>query len=109
MDHIEVLMRLVEAEGAPLTGDDVVSLTRLGVRTVGFALDDLVAAELVAAESPAGPYRFAPQGMEDRAAIAALAALYHQRPVSLVKLVYEQASSTPKRFGARPPDIGEEE
>jgi DNA-binding IclR family transcriptional regulator len=98
MDHIEVLMRLVNHEGSPLTGDEVVRETRLGAREVGLALDDLVTSGLAALDSATGTYRYAPRGAEDRAAVESLAALYHQRPVTLVKLVYEQPPAPVKSF-----------
>lgn len=98
MDHIEVLMRLFDAEGAALTRAKVEELSRLGTRTVSRALDDLVTSGLAAADQAAGSFRLSPRGPGDRATIEALAALYHQRPVTLVKLVYTQPPSAVQSF-----------
>jgi hypothetical protein len=98
MDHIEALMRLVDAGGAPLSVDDVVRQTRLDPGPVRRALDDLVTSGLAAADTASGAYRYVPQGPDDRANVEALATLYHQRPVTLVKLVYQQPPAPVKSF-----------
>jgi hypothetical protein len=98
MDHIEVLMRLVDAGGAELRADEIIHQTRLGARTVSRALEDLVTSGLAARDTASGSFRYAPQGTHDRTTIEALAKLYHQRPVTLVKLVYEQPPAPVKSF-----------
>ena len=91
-------MRLVEAEGADLRSDEVVHQTRLGAMEVARALDDLVTSGLATRDSASGSFRYAPRGANDQATVVALATLYHQRPVTLVKLVYEQPPAPVKSF-----------
>jgi hypothetical protein len=98
MDHIEVLMRLVDAGGAELRADEIVHQTRLGSRSVSRALEDLLTSGLVGQDRASGSFRYAPRGADDRSTVEALAKLYHQRPVTLVKLVYEQPPAPVKSF-----------
>lgn len=97
MDHVEVLMRLYEAGGEPLTSQELERGARLGPETVARAVADLVSARLVSHDPAAGSYRYAPPTV-DRATVDELSALYHQRPVTLVKLVYAQPPNPVKSF-----------
>jgi hypothetical protein len=107
MDHIDVLMRLHQAGASPMTRAELVIATRLSPETVDRALDDLVTSGLAAEDGASGSYRYAPRGPGDRATVDALAALYNHRPVTLVKLVYEQPPAPVKSFAdafrLRPP------
>lgn len=98
MDHIEVLMRLKDADPEVQTPVQLERSTRLGPQTVSRALADLVHAGLAEQEPASNTYRYAPRAARDRAAVDEVAVLYHQRPVTLVKLVYEQPPTAVKSF-----------
>ena len=92
MDHVEVLMRLFEADGAPVSSRDIERSARLGPQTVVRCAAELVQAELATHDAATASYRFAPRTPVDRQAVAELASLYNQRPVTLVKLIYSMPS-----------------
>jgi DNA-binding IclR family transcriptional regulator len=96
MDHVEVLMRLHEAD-RELSEAEVVASARLGGEAVTKALRGLVDAGLVRLDAEQHTYRFAPNSA-DRPAVEELAQLYHQRPVTLVRLVYEMPSTRLRTF-----------
>jgi hypothetical protein len=90
MDHVEVLLMLY---GAPTVDHDPVALidaTRLAPTILHRVVDELTRAELVVA-GDAG-YRFC-SAANIRTAVSALAALYHTRPVTLVRAIYARPSS----------------
>ena len=97
MDHVEVLMRLHALGAQTASAAQLIASSGLGHQTVTKALADLVRDELVA-ESPDGEFRFKPADVDDVATVAALSQLYHQRPVTLVKLVYEQPAAPLSTF-----------
>lgn len=97
MDHIEVLMRLYEVHGEPLTAHELERGARLGPQTVTRCATELVNARLVTHDPAADSYRYAPASA-DRPAVDELSALYHQRPVTLVKLVYAQPPNPVRSF-----------
>src|SRR5688500_20340795 len=91
-------MRLLEAGGTSLTPIELERTARLGPETTASVLADLVKAGLAAHDAPSGSFSYAPATREDRAAVDALATMYHQRPVTLVKLVYRQPPSAVQSF-----------
>lgn len=97
MDHIEVLMRLYEASGEPLTTQELERGARLGPQTVARCAMDLVHAKLASHDPASSSFRYAPSNAE-RTVIDELSALYNQRPVTLVKLVYAQPPNPVKSF-----------
>jgi hypothetical protein len=60
-------------------------------------LSELISSNLVVHDAPSNTYRYAAPNA-DRAAVDELSALYHQRPVTLVKLVYAQPPNPVKSF-----------
>jgi hypothetical protein len=97
MDHVEVLMRLHASPDAPLTASAIEASSRLGPETVQRSLDHLARAGLARHDPASNSWRM--QGnADDRRAVDALSIMYHQRPVSLVKLVYEQPPAPLKLF-----------
>src|SRR5688572_29000241 len=90
MDHVEVLMRLFEAGGQSIPGFELQRTTHVSAKVMEQALADLMAASLVVAGDAEATYRFAPSTRDAAEATEALSKLYHQRPVTLVKLVYTQ-------------------
>lgn len=96
MDHVEVLMRLYEA-GKPLSMADLVQSSRLAAKTVGNVAADLVRARLAAHDAALAVFAYSASA-DDRAKVDALAALYNQKPVTLVKLVYAQPPTAVQSF-----------
>lgn len=90
-------MRLYEAHGEPLTAMELERGARLGPQTVARCATELVRAHLASHDAASSSYRYAPAN-EDRPAVDELSTLYHQRPVTLVKLVYAQPPSSVKSF-----------
>jgi hypothetical protein len=97
MDHVEVLMRLHASPDAPLTAAAIDASSRLGMATVQRSLDHLARAGLARHDPGSNLWQLQASG-EDRRAVDALSIMYHQRPVSLVKLVYEQPPAPLKLF-----------
>lgn len=98
MDHVEVLMRLYEADGTALAPMDIERDARLTPQIVERALADLVATGLARRDAAANAYLFAPGGAVERRAVEALGVMYHTRPVTLVKLIYSQPPAPVKSF-----------
>jgi hypothetical protein len=98
MDHVEVLMRLFEANGRPLALPEIERATRLGPATVERCAQDLVKAHLASHDPAARTYAFATSTVAERGTVAELAVLYNQRPVTLVRLIYSQPPSPVKSF-----------
>lgn len=97
MDHVEVLMRLYEAGGQPLTSQELERGARLGPQTVARCATELVHARLASHDPASDSYRYAAPNV-DKPTVDELSSLYHQRPVTLVKLVYAQPPSPVKSF-----------
>ena len=98
MDHVEVLVRLSEKEGAGVTEQELQTATRLDAKGLARSLEDLVQGRLVRFDPPAGTWHYDPRSAEDRAAVQSLTTLYHQRPVTLVKLIYSMPSRAINSF-----------
>ena len=97
MDHIEVLMRLRASANVPMSTRDIDAAARLGPETTLRSLRHLAAEGLVRHDPAADSWLFEPKSAAERRAIEALYTLYNQRPVTLVKLIYEQPA-TPLRL-----------
>lgn len=98
MDHVEIMVRLQEKPDAGMTEGEVRSATRLEPNQVARALRDLVRGDIIRFDQQRSTYHFAPRSAEDRDSLAALAQLYHQRPVTLVKLIYSLPSMAIESF-----------
>ena len=96
MDHVEVLMRLHAAAGNPVHLSELQSKRHLDDRTLSTVITDLVKGRLITGE--ADSYRSDPATPSDRRTVDALAIVYHQQPLNLAKLVYEQPSEPLKTF-----------
>lgn len=97
MDDVEVLMRLRASPDVPLSTREVEAAARLGPETTLRALRHLAREELVRHDPAADSWLFQPKTAAERRAVEALYTLYNQRPVTLVKLIYEQPA-TPLRL-----------
>lgn len=92
MDHVEALVRLFEKRDGGLTEPELREATRAEAKPLERALEDLVRGELARFDGASRTYQFHSRSAEDRAAVEELVQLYHQRPVTLVKLVYSTPS-----------------
>lgn len=90
-------MRLFEANGEPMSATELERGARLDPQTVARCAEDLIKARLVTHDVAANAYRYTPPN-SDRPTVEELSALYHQRPVTLVKMVYAQPPSPVKSF-----------
>lgn len=91
MDHVELLMVLRADRTASLSRAQLVSQVRKPEQLVELCLRALVDGGLVAQLSD-GTYRYAAQAEVDRTAEAVIK-LYNERPVTLVRLLYERPSA----------------
>jgi hypothetical protein len=98
MDHVEVVVRLSDKLGIGMTEQELRGATRLEPKQLYAALDDLVGAGLLRFDGAARTWHYDPRSAEDRTAVESLATLYHQRPVTLVKLIYSMPSRSIATF-----------
>jgi hypothetical protein len=95
MEEIEVLL-LLSRESRALTVDEIRAAVRLPASDVPMSsVTRLVDAELIAAENTGNVvrFRYAPATSELRRAVDLLAVAYNERPVTLVRLVYNRPSA----------------
>ena len=91
-------MRLFASPDTALPTRDVEESSRLGPETTRRSLEHLVRVGLAAHSPAADSWTFTPETSGDRRAVEALAVMYNQRPVTLVKLVYEAPPAPLKLF-----------
>jgi hypothetical protein len=92
MDHVQLLLLLESMTDEKWSRDSLVTQSRIVPAVADIVLKDLVASGLVAAE--AGPegdwYRYAPASEETKRDVSEVAAMYNERPVTLVRAVYDR-------------------
>lgn len=100
MQHVEVLLMLRRAEPESVPTSAIVAEVQGGRALTLACLEDLADARLVAREggpaadgSPAAAYCFAPASAALRQAVDGLLAMYSERPVTLVRAVYDRAAA----------------
>ena len=98
MDHVEALMCLHASPDDMISTSRVQECTRLGPETTRRSLMDLVRDGLARHDPASDSFTFAPRTPAERRAVDALSIMYHQRPVTLVKLIYEQPPTPVKNF-----------
>ena len=96
-DHLEILMRMHDTHDKAFSTDELQRLTHIAERSVVRCLDELTAAGITRQVSP-NAWQYGPRTVQDREAVDMLARMYHQRPVTLVRLVYERPSAPLKSF-----------
>lgn len=87
MDHVEMLLQLYAADQESRDLQTLMQATRLPNRVAPQVLADLVEARLVGRTDTGYKFEATPT---DRETVAALAALYHARPVTLVRVIYSR-------------------
>lgn len=100
MDHLEVLMRLHANPTASYATHELEELTHVRGRVLERCVEDLATAGLVRWIDREGTraLQYGPREVSERRDVDALAQMYHQRPVTLVKFVYEQPSTPLRSF-----------
>jgi hypothetical protein len=94
MEHVEVLVLLARTPERSWTAEDI----RIELRLPETALSrrvfhDLLDAGLIGLEAGEHPrYRFDPLSVADREAVRLLTIAYNERPVTLVRAIYERPS-----------------
>lgn len=96
-DHLEILMRMFDAGEKAFSVDELRRVTHIAERSVVRCLDELSEAGIVRQVSPTA-WQYGPRTVQEREALDKLAQMYHQRPVTLVRLVYERPSAPLKSF-----------
>lgn len=85
MDHVELLLKLHESAGAPMTVDELVARGHIDRAAVLRILRDFEAARVV--HETDGAYRYTPSP-KDQEAVRSLMDMYNSRPVTLVRAIY---------------------
>lgn len=97
MDHVEVLVLLATRAPERLTAERAAQATHLDVMLVSACLAELASARILAREKsldgPAFVFVYAPAEPALRDAVTALVRLYNERPVTLVRAIYERPAS----------------
>lgn len=97
MDHVQVLLHLHhQRDGGH--AEDVARAVELQGAVVAGALRDLASSGLLEQESETGRYRLRPTGPADTLALEELDALYHKRPVTLVRALYDRPATVLRSF-----------
>ena len=96
MDHVEVLLLLLKNAPEALTRDEIVSRTGRPEALIDVAVADLTRGGLAASKPGAAgipAYSYEPQSAELRDAVSELATMYNERPVTLIRAIYDRAPS----------------
>ena len=95
MAHVEALLCLRRAAPTARTLAEIAAeIHAASAAAARRTLDDLVAGHL-AQRGDGDSWRFAPRSAELARAVDALATMYNERPVTLIRAVYERPTSSP--------------
>jgi hypothetical protein len=109
MDHVELLVLLSADESRRWTAERAAEAVHAAVRNIARVLEQLEVAGLLGREGSGdgATFRYAPSQPGMRDAVAALVVMYHQRPVTLVRAIYERPAnpliSFAEAFRLKPP------
>ncbi len=101
MDHLEVLLLLRDDAPDALATSDIVERTKRPTGFIDTSVQDLVAGGLVAEDEGQGgrrAYRYDPRSESLRHAVDELALMYNERPVTLVRAIYDRVSTPVASF-----------
>lgn len=101
MDHVEVLLLLHRSAPAAVTQVDAARETRRPVELLTTVMADLVNSGLASrAPGPGGDdsFSYAPQSESLRHDVDELVAVYNERPVTLIRAVYDRPPESVKSF-----------
>lgn len=91
-------MRLHTAAPEALTADTIQRATQLDAGTISRCLADLVTAGVAKPTEASDTFRLAPATPAKQREVDALAVMYNERPVTLVRMVYEQGPASVRSF-----------
>jgi len=97
IDHVELLLLFARDETRTWSAADAATSVHGQVDLVGKRLHELVEASLLAFESESSTYRYAPRRAL-RESVAQLSVLYDQRPVTLIRAIYDRRPPRPRSF-----------
>jgi hypothetical protein len=95
MDHVAILLDLRSAPETHHSVADVAARTRLDRAVSERVLRELTASRIVSREGDL--YRYAPAA-DIRATVDSLAEMYHTKPVTLVKAIYDRPARAAHSF-----------
>ncbi len=92
MDHLEILLLLHGRAHEALTEEEMVRATGRPRELVRTAASDLVASGLLkqSGENPEARLAYDPRSEQLRMAVAELATMYNERPVTLIRAIYDR-------------------
>jgi hypothetical protein len=92
MDHVQLLLLLESTRPEMWTRDKLVTDSKIVPAVADIVLKDLVSSGLVVAEPgpDGGSYRYDPASEETKRDVSEIAAMYNERPVTLVRAVYDR-------------------
>jgi hypothetical protein len=93
MDHLDVLLLLYRQKPASLTMDEIVSRTERPRDLVEKAVADLNGGGLLSEEdigAGLSKFGFSPKSPDLAAAVEKLAAMHNERPVTLIRAIYDR-------------------
>lgn len=94
MEHVELLLAMASDENLRINAADAARLIHASPETAAKRLGDLENAGIVGKDSvDSKRYRYAPRSAQLRAAVLELSTMYQQRPVTLVRAIYERPAS----------------
>jgi hypothetical protein len=96
MDYVEVLLRLRRDGERAWRSEELASELRIEAARAAQALHDLAAAGL--ARAAGNRYLYAPRSDSDRKAVDGLAVMYNERPVTLVRAIYDRPARALRSF-----------
>jgi len=100
MEHLEVFLLLLRASPEARTPTQVAMELRVDAGATATRLDHLHASGLleVSADNGERAYRWTPHSPAEAHAVEDLKDLYHARPVSLIRYVYERPRGAAQQF-----------
>lgn len=96
MDYVEVLLRLRREAERAWRSQEIAGELKIDPKTAGQALHDLEAGGLASEQD--GTWRYAPRSETERQAVDGLAVMYNERPVTLVRALYDRPAQALRSF-----------
>ena len=97
IDHVELLLLFSRDDTRSWSAADAASSVHAQVEPVRERLRQLVDASLLAFEPESATYRYAARRAL-RESVAQLSVLYDQRPVTLIRAIYDRRAPRPRSF-----------
>lgn len=98
MEHVELLLWLAADPARRAGPNEAAAIIHAKSDLAAKRLADLEEAGLLAQDEGEAGFRYAPKSTDLRDAVSELDVMYHQRPVTLVRGIYERPASPVKSF-----------